>query len=304
MSDTKIKTLTPEQLSRTGIYTEKYLKVGLNCEPLDQRAATDIINRLYTKAGYKVPPIHFVESPSAAVELYQKLDNTKEIPSFIWGQHDAGSIGFFEFFEKETDVEFDMEELNLLRDTVCTISWACLFDEVAILVNRPKEIHLDEQHRLHNENGPALAYRDGNDSIYSIHGITVPELVIMTPELLTTNMIEDEKNAEVRRVMLNRYGFAKFIIDSKNEEVHRDDYGILYKKVLDGEPEPLMCVKVVNSTPEPDGSYKDYIIQVDPNAYGGLKTAMAAVASTWREEDGSFVFKTPEDYDANLVGES
>jgi hypothetical protein len=46
-----------------------------------------------------------------------------------------------------------------------------------------------------------------------------------------------------------------------------------------------MMVKVVNSTQEPDGTFKDYFIRVDPNAYGGLKTARQAIASTWRDED-------------------
>ena len=63
-----------------------------------------------------------------------------------------------------------------------------------------------------------------------------------------------------------------------------------------------MMVKVVNSTIEPDGTYKDYFIRVSPNAYGGLKTARAAVASTWRNNDAerSLVFKNPEDYNPDI----
>lgn len=55
---------------------------------------------------------------------------------------------------------------------------------------------------------------------------------------------------------------------------------------------------MLNSTPEPDGSVKRYMIRVDPRAYGGRAATEchAAMASTYRWPDGSFVFATPEDY--------
>jgi hypothetical protein len=64
------------------------------------------------------------------------------------------------------------------------------------------------------------------------------------------------------------------------------------------EDEPLTIVKVKNSTPESDGSFKDYFIRVDPRAYRGKasKVAQAAVASTWRDEDGELFFENYEDY--------
>ena len=95
------------------------------------------------------------------------------------------------------------------------------------------------------------------------------------------------------------YGQERFLTETNTVEVHRDDFGILYKKEFEND-EPLMMVKVVNSTPEPDGSFKDYYIRVDPNAYGGLKTAKAAVSSTWRHKDGSLLFESPDEYDCSI----
>ena len=115
--------------------------------------------------------------------------------------------------------------------------------------------------------------------------------------------IENERNIEIRRVKINRYGQERYLLDSDARIVAEDDFGILYRKTF-FDDEPLMMVKVVNSTPEPDGTFKDYFLRVDPNAYGGLKTARAAVASTWRHKDGSLVFENPEDYCDNLIKES
>jgi hypothetical protein len=41
--------------------------------------------------------------------------------------------------------------------------------------------------------------------------------------------------------------------------------------------EPLVMVKVRNSTPEPDGAYKDYFLRVPPT----MRTAREAVAWTF-----------------------
>lgn len=64
-------------------------------------------------------------------------------------------------------------------------------------------------------------------------------------------------------------------------EAQRDDYGVLYRyDVADGHaynPERYQMVLVVNATPEPDGTYRDYWLRVPPY----VRTARAAVASTF-----------------------
>lgn len=59
-------------------------------------------------------------------------------------------------------------------------------------------------------------------------------------------------------------------------KVHEDDCGELYRKELAGD-EPLVMVRVVNSTPEPDGSFKRYMLRVPPT----VQTAREAVAWTF-----------------------
>jgi hypothetical protein len=128
---------------------------------------------------------------------------------------------------------------------------------------------------LHNSEGPALAYSDGF-KIYAWHGVFVPGDVIEFPDAITCQRIESEVNAEVRRVMIERYGASRYLEDSGAQLVHCDDFGSLYRKELPND-EPLVMVKVVNSTPEPDGSYKDYFLRVPPD----ITTAREAVAWTF-----------------------
>jgi hypothetical protein len=96
-------------------------------------------------------------------------------------------------------------------------------------------------------------------------------------DTITVNDIKQEPNLEVRRLMLERYGSKRFLIDSGAKEIHRDHCGVLYSQVVHPALEPIVMVKVVNSTPEPDGSFKDYFLRVPPY----IRTATAAVAWTF-----------------------
>ncbi|MCL5459859.1 hypothetical protein M3M33_14580, partial [Loigolactobacillus coryniformis] len=72
----------------------------------------------------------------------------------------------------------------------------------------------------------------------------------------------------------------------------------LLVKLVPGD-EPIVYVDLLNSTPEPDGTVKRYMLRVDPNAYGGMasKDCHAAAASTWRKRNGDLEFQDYKDYD-------
>jgi hypothetical protein len=108
--------------------------------------------------------------------------------------------------------------------------------------------------------------------------VEVPEHVVLAPEKITVKEIEAEQNVEVRRVMIEKYGQSRYLLDSGAIEVHKDDWGILYRKEIPDD-EPIQMVKVVNSTPEPDGSKRDYFIRTPPT----LTTARASVAWTFAQ---------------------
>jgi hypothetical protein len=71
---------------------------------------------------------------------------------------------------------------------------------------------------------------------------------------------------------------------------------LLRKQVPDDEP--IVYVDLLNSTPEPDGTTKRYMLRVDPNAYAGdaQTNIQAAAASTWRNADGSLAYRNWRDY--------
>ncbi len=153
--------------------------------------------------------------------------------------------------------------------------------------------HYDAADRLHHESGPALVVGFLSDEIaeapkeyFCWHGMAVPKFVIDEPETITVWAIEREQNAEIRRVMIERYlgkddadgldGYGRYIRDSRAEEIDRDKVGILWRKEMRND-EPLLMVEVLNSTPEPDGSIKRYFLRVPPDT----RTATQGIAWTF-----------------------
>ena len=178
-----------------------------------------------------------------------------------------------------------------------------MHEEFSMVCDFPEIISRDSQNRPHSNTGPSHRWRDGW-SLYHIHGVRVPEYVVTRPQEITIGLIRSETNAEVRRVMIGRYGYSRYckdagltLVDSRSA----DDplVGLRTAKLWRDDANGICLLDVLNSTPEPDGTTKRYTLAVDADAYGGRagKDVLAAAASTWRRaNDYSLVFAKPEDY--------
>jgi hypothetical protein len=161
--------------------------------------------------------------------------------------------------------------LNLFK----AAPWYSFYENVCFVVQYPQTVTVDIQFRPSNTSGPAIVFADGFRS-YALDGIAAPRKFIESPELLTPTDIESVANVTLRRRMIESYGVAKFLADADAILVESDKYGKLYRKELPGD-EDLAMVAVINTTMEPDGTYKEYFLRVPPT----MQTALEAVAWTF-----------------------
>lgn len=153
--------------------------------------------------------------------------------------------------------------------------WFCwIVNKEVILVERPG-VYKDAIGRFHRIDGPAIDWGNGKGVFYWA-GVEVDENIVMNPNGLTIRMIDREPNIEVRRVMIERYGLDRYLEDSKAVVIHQDHRGTLLRKEQPND-EPIVVVRVKNSTAEPDGTFKDYFIRVPPT----ITNASHAVAWTF-----------------------
>ncbi|MFD6988842.1 DUF6745 domain-containing protein [Streptomyces sp. NPDC059943] len=184
----------------------------------------------------------------------------------VLGQHDAAWLAAF---------DGRGERLAGLAEVAAHAGWWWPYEKVTVVCERPVELHRDEAGRLDRGDGPALAYPDGF-ALYAWRGMPVPADFLAELTTLDPTRIRTEENAELRRVMLEYYGYDRYLAESGAEPIGKDETGILWRIAL-ADDEDVVMVEVVNSTPEPDGTSRTYWLRVPPNT----RTAKEGVAWTF-----------------------
>ena len=72
------------------------------------------------------------------------------------------------------------------------------FDHIAIMSERPAEIHVDEEKLLHRGDGPAVVFRD-DWLVYAWKGKAVPERWILQPEAVPPRAVQ-RLRSELRKI--------------------------------------------------------------------------------------------------------
>jgi len=285
-----IESLTKKQRDKFPEYVERFTRIGLDTSRVSLQEAKEIVCGIYDNKGLKHPEkIFLVDSPLGAIMLYAQLtkkevkDCVGQMSNFLWGAHEAGWVSFYAYMRDELKVQ--KMEIFEKFEKILKLGWCLFYEHVAIVSQKPIYIRR-ENNVLHCSDGPALVYADGY-KIYRYKGINMDDHVyaIEEPRSITIDKITKESNQEVKRALLEIFGYERFISESGASLIHEDTFRgspvALYSLAVDS-VRVDGCL-VVNSTAEPDGTFKKYFIQVEP---GKFKTAISALASTFIRKNG------------------
>jgi hypothetical protein len=288
--------LTEEQKAKIPLLVEKWTAIGMSTEPTDRKRAEEGVRLAYEQANLAQPKdIFWFESPMAAKEELERRGLPTDAP--IHGQHDADLYGYFEFFEDIPELADDLAKVQGCKMVAESAGWWWAFDEAAFMSDRPIAIHLDDQNRLHNEDGLAMEFADGR-GVASVRGVYIRNSQYVTDKsLLNSTVIMAEQNVEVRRIYCELYGWDKFFREMDAELLDDDTDPLghsrkLWRMELPGEPEPIVMVEVTNSTPEPDGTFKVYTLRVDPSHTNALDAQASLFMLTGEEYANALQLET------------
>lgn len=267
--------LSKEQERQIPEYTQRWIKVGLSTEETDRAVSEAAIDKAYKLAGLTPPQKKFwARSPyegaimAARLMKYDDIEESREVSKeeiieqlykCAYGSHDTSWLGFYNYFDEVCNIK--TPQLEGLTETSLHCGWWWPFDKAVIITPKPLEIHLDDDGQLHCENGMAIHYSDGW-GVWAWHGVRVPQRLIEDPQSYTAKEILRESNVELRRCMIEKIGVQ--ILEDESHIISSDNRGELYEIIIDND-EPIRYVKVINSTPEPDGHYKLYYLRVPPS---------------------------------------
>jgi len=252
-----IEKLTKEQEVKVFEYVRKYRSIGSSNDVTD-RSVTEEINEFYRMMKKDKPHYIWVDNPWEAnivlsamesgdeyPELDDEIDNgeminratieevaknLKETHCFDYniGNLNAYWISYLEYGRQVLGVEYDYADFDpTLLDVWSRLIEKCGYffpiENYCVVCNRPKEIHFDENNELHNEDGPSVTFRRGNENnVYSFRGVFVTEKIIMHPEELTIEDFQKEENAEVKRIIIERMGTDKYLEATGSKLVDAD----------------------------------------------------------------------------------
>ncbi|BCY11149.1 DUF6745 domain-containing protein [Actinoplanes sp. L3-i22] len=193
----------------------------------------------------------------------------------IYGQHDGTWLSTFEAADRLCPEAGLTDGLTGLAEVARHAGWWWANERVAVLTERPRLLARDNVGRLHRGEGAALEFADGY-GLWAWRGMPIPVSLAAELPALTVERIQQEENAELRRVMLEHFGYERYLRDAGAQRRGSDEAGTLWWLDLPGD-EPLVMVEVVNATPEPDGTSRVYWLRVPPQT----RTARAGVAWTF-----------------------
>lgn len=155
----------------------------------------------------------------------------------------------------------EFEKYQAWEDCARLGGFRVLHEEFCIVSDFPELIRVDSRNRPHCEDGPSHRWRDGWE-LYHWHGTRVDPWIIMHPERITVEIIEAEENAEIRRILVQRYGMARYIQDTGAEEVDAAlELGVrLLRKQIGADT--ILMLHMRNSTVEPDGTVREFFTRL------------------------------------------
>jgi len=134
------------------------------------------------------------------------------------------------------------------------VYWVMRREIVAV----PRPLFHMQNGRLHCETGPAVEWL-GGDGLWYYRGILVTEQIIMRPETMSLQQILSERNLEIQRIMIERFGgLAKVMREARARVVHRSPQGTLYR-LVQPDREPLVVLEVTCPS-----TGRKYMLRVPP----------------------------------------
>jgi hypothetical protein len=188
--------------------------------------------------------------------------------------HSATWLSAYRFFREACGLCRETDALIGLWGLAEHVEWVMPHEQVCWVSEKSEVLNCDIAGRLHCASGPALQYRDGS-SVHAWKGIRVPDWMIEGQAHLTIGMVNRARDPVLRRCMIDIMTPERFISEGGAWLAGRDDAGVLWRR--EWHWDAWAAVEVVNGTPEKDGSYRRYFLQVPPN----MITPRQAVAWTY-----------------------
>lgn len=201
----------------------------------DHQTVEEGVRGIYKHINRSPKKIYWVDSPHAAFDLINLMGALDDFPqdedipillkehldkngvspyvaSSFSGPADIFWLGHFVFYQDTMGDEIFTEEglsfLDSWRKYAMTGMWLWIYDEFAVLCERPTAVRTNDKGELHSMDLPAMEFPDGKH-IYAINDVNMPRWAYERE--ITIEDIEREGNVEVKRCLVEKFGIGSFL---------------------------------------------------------------------------------------------
>ena len=120
----------------------------------------------------------------------------------------ASSVSAIDFCISVLNCSYEARQWEALQGLVRECGLVVQLENTCLVCDRPRVLRLNSRHRLHAEGIPAIKYADGY-SIYVYDGVRLPNKYELPLEGWQGKWLLEEKNAELRRVLIQGIGYDR-----------------------------------------------------------------------------------------------
>lgn len=213
---------TPEQEAQREKLYEQYRRwsYGPVAQWSTEEQIKKAVNDCLEWAGIGGRPVLVFDGPKTMKQFVR--DNAEASPVSLDWIGITGQYWLCHYDHLVMNVGVDCEQklrdgINLTRELfVHGVGGGIAFENAVLVFRRPIYVKWDSRNRLHCDNGPSIEFLDGT-KLYNYHGVrlTKTSWIIEQPHLITHEKVMEERNVEIRRVMVEVMGMERWMADAK-----------------------------------------------------------------------------------------
>jgi len=129
------------------------------------------------------------------------------------GQFDAPWAEFYRFMEGVVGPGTDSEMLAEHATIAASSGPWWPYADLCLMSERAAAMRFDDRGLAHGDPDPAITFRDGW-KVFALEGVLMDESAVRRPESISLERIRAADSEEVRRLLIGRYGWEKFMHDT------------------------------------------------------------------------------------------
>ena len=201
---------------RSNIYEKIYENIESNIwsniyENIYENIVSNIVSNIRSNIG---------------LNIRSNIDENRYIFTYCWGQHDIGWVQYNSYFVNSGLLPEDdnFAIIRMWKDLSKSAGWCYTLKNVVFVCEKPSELHINENGKLHKDGSMALKYSDGY-GLYMLNGVQVPKwLAVSRDTEIRPSKIAEIDNVEIRREFVRKIGIERIKYSLGAKTIHTDTY--------------------------------------------------------------------------------